>query len=371
MPMDPRELKIKEIEEEILRTQKNKATEHHIGKLKAKLAKLREELKEKKSGKGGGKGFFVKKTGDATVGIIGFPSVGKSTLLNRLTNAESKVGEYDFTTLEIIPGMMKYKGARIQTLDLPGLIAGAADGKGRGKEILSALRTVDLLLIVVDALDAKHQLNVIKQELYSIGVRCNQHKPDVKIKKKGEGGIRVFKTLNLPGLSDKTIRAIASEYVVNADIIIRDLVDEEQLIDVFLGNRVYISGIVVINKKDLVNKKTIEQVKNQITSEGWKTVTMSALKGEGVEQVKETIFSQLRLIRVYLRPQGGEPDYLQPMILRKGECVNSVCKRLHRDFEKRFRYAQICGSSVKYPGQKVGLDHMLNDEDVVTIVIER
>ncbi|RLF38357.1 MAG: GTP-binding protein, partial [Thermoplasmata archaeon] len=101
--MEKREIekRIKEIEEEILRTQKNKATEHHLGKLKAKLARLREELKESKRRKGG-KGFSVKKSGDATVGIVGFPSVGKSTLLNTLTNAESKVGSYDFTTTEVV-----------------------------------------------------------------------------------------------------------------------------------------------------------------------------------------------------------------------------------------------------------------------------
>ena len=247
MAMDPIELKIKEIEEEILKTQKNKATEHHIGKLKAKLAKLREELKEKKSGKGGGKGFSIKKSGDATVGMVGFPSVGKSTLLNCLTSAESKVGDYDFTTLEIIPGMMEYKGAKIQILDLPGLIVGASEGKGRGREILSALRTVDLLMIVVDAQNAEHQLDVIEKELHAIGVRCNQKKPDVQIKKKGEGGIRIFKTVELPNLSDETIKAIASEYTVNADITIRDKIDEEQLIDVFMGNCVYMPCFVVIN----------------------------------------------------------------------------------------------------------------------------
>jgi ribosome-interacting GTPase 1 len=119
------EQQIKAIEDEIFKTQKNKATEHHIGKLKAKMARLREEADRRKSAGAKGKGFSIKKSGDATVGIVGFPSIGKSTLLNQLTAADSKVGEYDFTTLEAIPGMMKYKGAEIQLLDMPGLIVGA------------------------------------------------------------------------------------------------------------------------------------------------------------------------------------------------------------------------------------------------------
>ena len=79
--------KIKEIEDEMKRTQKNKATNFHLGLLKAKLAKLRQEvLDPRKSGGGGpGEGFDVAKTGDARVGLVGFPSVGKSTLLNVLT----------------------------------------------------------------------------------------------------------------------------------------------------------------------------------------------------------------------------------------------------------------------------------------------
>lgn len=70
------------------RTQKNKATNFHMGLLKAKLAKLRAEvLDPRKSGAstGAGEGFDVAKTGDARVGLVGFPSVGKSTLLNVMT----------------------------------------------------------------------------------------------------------------------------------------------------------------------------------------------------------------------------------------------------------------------------------------------
>jgi ribosome-interacting GTPase 1 len=79
--------KIADIEAEMNRTQKNKATEGHLGLLKAKLAKLKREVMEGPKGAGGGgqEGFDVKASGDARVGLIGFPSVGKSTLLTKLT----------------------------------------------------------------------------------------------------------------------------------------------------------------------------------------------------------------------------------------------------------------------------------------------
>ena len=90
------------------RTQKNKATARHLGVLKAKLAKLRREVLMPKTagGSGPGEGFDVTKTGDTRIGLIGFPSVGKSTLLSKLTGTFSEVASYEFTTLTCIPGML-------------------------------------------------------------------------------------------------------------------------------------------------------------------------------------------------------------------------------------------------------------------------
>lgn len=113
--------KIAAIESEMARTQKNKATAGHLGLLKARLAKLRRELITPKGGGGGpGDGFDVAKTGDARIGFVGFPSVGKSTLLSNLAGVYSEVAAYEFTTLTTVPGCIKYKGAKIQLLDLPG-----------------------------------------------------------------------------------------------------------------------------------------------------------------------------------------------------------------------------------------------------------
>ena len=173
--------KIKEIEAEMARTQKNKATNYHLGTLKAKLARLRNELFVEQSGGGGGggEGFDVTRTGDARVALIGFPSVGKSTLLGALTATESEAAAYEFTTLTCIPGVLKYKGSKIQVLDLPGIIEGAAHGAGRGKEVIAVARNADAILIVLDA--GKEGLNrhreILERELETVGIRLNQRPP--------------------------------------------------------------------------------------------------------------------------------------------------------------------------------------------------
>ncbi|MBD3188442.1 GTP-binding protein, partial [Candidatus Bathyarchaeota archaeon] len=174
LPMPTTEEKIAELEERLAKTKPNKATMKSIVTIKASIAKLRRELVKNLSSKGGGGiGFGVKRSGHAQVALLGFPSVGKSTLLNELTGGrtDSKVGAYDFTTLNCIPGMMTVKKVDIQLLDLPGIIIGASQGRGRGREILSALRAVDLIVIIISfAHDGTLNLkryDIIKKELYN------------------------------------------------------------------------------------------------------------------------------------------------------------------------------------------------------------
>ena len=363
------EKQIKDIEDEIFNTQKNKATEHHIGKLKAKIAKLKEQIEKRQSGGGKGKGFAVKKSGDATVGLVGFPSIGKSTLLNTLTEADSEVGTYEFTTLDVIPGMLKYDGANIQILDLPGIITGAAKGRGRGKEVLAAARNVDLIIFMVHAKKTIDQLNQMTQELHNAGIRINETKPRVIITTTKQGGITIHTPIKQTHISKKTLYSIASEYVTNADIIIRENITEDRFIDAFMNNRTYLPAITIINKADTVSKKEIKKAENILQKQNWTVYTISAKKQQGLNHLKKGIYHHLKLIKIYMKPQGKKPDYSEPMILKKGSTVETVCKQIHRDFKEKFRYAQVWGESGKYPGQKVGLDHKLADEDDLTVII--
>ncbi len=342
--------KIEELEREIRETPYNKATQHHIGKLKAKIARL----KEAKSRKTNGKGFAIKKSGDATVGIVGFPSVGKSTLLNRLTEVESEIADYDFTTTTVIPGMMEYKGSRIQILDLPGIIEGASFGKGRGKEILSIIRNMDLLLLMVENRKSK-KLKIMERELWNARIRLNRSRPNVIIKKKDRGGINVITPLDL-NLDPKTIGDIARKNgIVNADIIIRENLSRERFIDA-LSNRVYLPAILVVNKID--RSYPFKKYEN------WEALPISAKKGIGIDGLRKKIFGKLDFIRVYMKISNEK----EPLIVKNGSTIGEICSIIHSDLAKNFRYARICGPSAKFRGQRAGMDHKLKDGDVVTIV---
>ncbi len=359
--------RIRKIEEEITKTPYNKATSHHIGKLKAKISKLREESIKRSSSSTKGRGFTLKKSGDSTVVLVGFPSVGKSTILNQITNAQSKIGAYEFTTLDVIPGVMDYRGAQIQVFDVPGIITGASKGKGRGKEILSVARNADLIVMVLDVFNPQHQ-NLILDELINIGIRPNQRAPDVTVKRRRLGGVKLASTVPLTHMDERTIRSILNEYGVHsADVLIREDVTIDRFIDSLDNSIVYIPLLRVINKIDLADSRYL----NELHEKMHEALYMAADKGMGVDGLKEEIFERLKLIRIYMKPQGQKADLEEPLIVRKGSSVEDVAGKLHRDFLKNFRHAKIWGSSVKFPGQKVGLDHIMEDKDVLRIIIKK
>lgn len=359
--------KIKEIEEEIKKTQYNKHTEYHIGKLKAKIAELRaKKIKESKKHVSGG-GFGVKKSGNATVCLVGFPSVGKSTILNKLANTNSKIAAYEFTTLSVVPGTLTYKGANIQILDLPGIISDASEGKGRGKEVLGVVRNSDLILIVLDSFHLDHY-EVLKKELYNVGIRINTKPPHVKIIKKDRGGITLNSTVKLTKINIRIVRGVLNSFgIFNADVLCHDDVDDEQFVDVVIGNRKYIDALIVVNKIDLYNN--IQELKESAKKlfGNTKVVFVSGEKNIGIEELKDEIFKALNFIKIYTKPIHEEQDK-EPMIVKKGSCVEDVCRMLHRDLLKNFKYAFIYGKSVKFNGQRVGLNHVMEDGDVITIV---
>ncbi len=350
--MDEIELKIKAIEEEIRKTPYDKSTQRHIGLLRAKISKLKDQQIEKaaKSGGGGG-GFAHKKHGDATVALVGFPSVGKSTLINQITNANSRTAAYAFTTLTAIPGMMQYKGAQFQIMDVPGIIEGAATGRGKGREVLSAVRSADLLLIIVEV-GHEDDFKKIEDELYKNGVRLNVTKPDVFVKKTAQGGLH----LNSGAKQDvdrETILDICKEFrLVNADIIINEKLDVERLIDSFSPNRVYVPALRIMNK--------VDAKRDYILPDG--VLGISAELGLGLGELKEKIWNTLQFKRVYLKDPLGKTDFEDPLIISGNCTLKDVAIKIGNEFAEDKGKAKIWGPGSKFPGQTVSLTLPVVDE---------
>jgi len=353
--------KIKELEDLIANSQYNKRTQKAIGIYKAQLAKLKEK-EASRSGGGGGEGFAVRKTGDGTVVLLGFPSVGKSTLLNNLTDADSEVGAYAFTTLTTVPGMLDYEHAKIQILDVPGIVHGAATGRGRGTEVFSVLRSADLILILIDVNNPNHYEAILK-EINDSGIRINQEKPDVKIKKTSKDGIKISKTVKLE-LDDDTIKEVLKTFRINnADVVIRSQINVDQLIDCIEANKIFVPSITILNKVDMVTKEEAERVAKKIKAD----LKISAEKKYHIEELKDLIYTKLNLIRIYMKEPGKEPDLDIPLIIAKKSTVRDVCSKLHKDFISKFKFCRIWGESAKFPGQKQSLKHILKDKDILEI----
>jgi small GTP-binding protein len=357
------EEKIKELEERISKTKYNKVTSHSIGLYKAQLAKLKEKQEARGSKRGVSEGYAVRRTGDATAILVGFPSVGKSTLLNKLTNQESEVAAYDFTTLTCIPGLLDYKHAKIQILDVPGIVRGAASGTGRGKEVLMVMRSADLAIMIVDATKPEHY-PILRHEIFDAHIRVNQLKPDVKIKKTAKDGVRIGKTVRMTHLDDENIKGILKEFrIQNADVLIREDITDDQLIDVIEDNKKYIAGITVLNKIDMISPERVEELRKKLKAD----IVLSAKNAIHIDELKELIFKKLNFMRLYLKEPGKSADMNIPLITFTGATIENICNKLHRDFVGRFKFARVWGKSAKFPGQSLTLKHVMKDEDVLEI----
>ncbi len=354
---------IKKTEEKLRDTPVNKSTETDRGRLKAKIARLKEKKQRKeKESQASGQGYAVRQRGDATVSLVGPPSVGKSTLLNELTNAESEVAGYEFTTLEVIPGMMDYRGANIQILDVPGLVSGAAGGKGGGKQVLSVIRSSDMVVLVVDV-EKIEMVEDMVDELYQAGIRLNQAPPDMDVFERGEGGIEISTTGSM-GLKEETMEKILrNNGFVNCKVVVREDVSIERFIDGLMDNRVYMPGIICLNKSDELKEEKLEELQEE--KEDW--VFVSAKERENLGQFKEMLWEGLGIMRVYMKKRGKEPDRDKPLVVDEGSTVEEVAEALDKKFLKEISYAKIWGNSAKFPGQKVGKGHELEDEDVVEL----
>ncbi|MCL5433935.1 MAG: 50S ribosome-binding GTPase [Candidatus Marsarchaeota archaeon] len=356
------EEKLGELKAEYSKTKDNKKTNKHIRILRAKIAKVKREIIVA-SKRQHGEGFFVKKSGDATIALVGFPNAGKSSLINTLTNTNSKIASYAFTTTSIISGMMIYKDAHIQIFDLPGLIENAHIGAGGGRTVISAILNVDLILFIID-INYTAQLKQLISELSALNIFINKKKPEILIKKELTGGIKV--EVNKSNISERDIQEIFIGLgIYNAIVSIWDNVNEDELISYISGKSYYLNAIIALNKID--TQANYKSIVNELENEyKMKVIPISAINKINLDKLKEAIYNGLNIITIYLKPK--REDKLDPMILKNGATIKDAARKVHTTLVDELKCAYVNGKSVKFANQRVGAGHILAEGDIVTFV---
>lgn len=126
--------------------------------------------------------------------------------------------------------------------------------------------------------------------------------------------------------------------------------------------------IIIFNKSDFYDEETKRKIRETLKSKRYNFVLTSAYTKEGIEELKEKILNSYDIIRIYTKHRGKEKDKDIPVILKQNSTLEDVAEKILRGYSKKVKYAKIWGPSSKFPGQKVGLKHLVKDKDIVEFV---
>jgi len=369
------EEKLKALEEYLSAIPKHKGTENLRSWVRRKIAELREEIEERKARRAGtgAPSFFIEKEGAAQVVMLGLPNSGKSALLSALTNAKPDVSEVPFTTKFPVPGMLKFEDIQFQLVEAPAIVEGASRGAiWWGSRVLGLARNADAIMLVVDLSNKPlKQLKVLCRELSEAGIYIIRPRGRVKIERtKAAHGIKVISYGRLEGCTADDVRKLLESYkIYNAIVKIYGHVTLDDVEKAIYERVTFKPSLIVLTKKDRVTQEYAEKVKSLIGKAlpNVPTVITSAIKGEGLNIIPKIIFDIVGIIRVYTKEPNSSKPSTEPMILKVGATVEDAVKRIREEFLRYFKYARIWGPSANYPGERVGLDHVLKDGDVIEI----
>ena len=304
--------KITRLEELISTVPKHKGTDKLRADLRKRLSKLKAAAQTKKGGSRHVSAFHVEKEGAGQVPVIGAPNSGKSALVNALTNASPEVAIFPHTTWTVTPGMMLVDHAPIQLVDTPPLHKDYIE-----PALMDLIRRSDLLLLVVDL-----QADPIEQLEESIRILAEQRIKALHLRQEDDQGARIT----------------------------------------------FLPILVVVNKCDDEQLDEDCEILEELLEGNWPIVPVSATTERNLEALKNRVFERLKLIRVYSKPPGAEPDRTKPFVLEKGSTVEDFAAKVHHDFFDQLKSARIWGSGA-FQGQVVSRDHKLWEGDIIELRI--
>lgn len=303
------EEKISTLEELIGTVPKHKGTDKLRADMRLRLSKLKASAQSQKRISRQESVFNIEREGAGQVVLLGLTNVGKSALVNALTNANPLTSENPFTTWNPTPGMMLVDNVQIQLIDTPPL-----DRDFLEPEFLNLIRRSDLGVLVID-LQAS-PTNQLEQTLSILN--NHQIQPSDSGQRFMEGGVT------------------------------------------------YLPMFALVNKNDDEQSEELFEIFCDLIEVDIPCISVSAITQRNFDQLKTKIFRALNLVRIYSKKPGREPDLATPFVLKKGSTLQEFAGKIHQDFAKKLKSARIWGSGA-FDGQMVSRDHILQDGDIVEL----
>ena len=302
---------------------KHKGTDHLREDLRRQISKYKDEAQQTRKKHGGRTPIFhIDKEGAGQVALIGPTNVGKSSLVRALTKAEPEVSEAPYTSWKPTPGMMPVENIQVQLIDTPPMNRGYVE-----PGLFDLIRRGDLAMIVVDL-----QADPL-QQLEDTLLLLREH--------------RIAPRFSTPEAQERLIVDGSNS-------------DEARL--------VYVPAFVLANKCDDASLDEEFAVLCELFEGRCPFIPVSARTGRNFEQLKQIVFEQLDVIRVYAKPPGEPADLERPFVLKKGSTVAELAQKIHRDFYEKLKSARVWGSTA-FEGQMVQRDYLLQDGDIVELKV--
>ncbi len=373
------EQKIKLLGEFISLVPKHKATEKIIALNKSRVAKMKREIEDRiqqqKITQKVVSPFSIKKEGIQIILISAYytPGVGKTSLLNFLTGAaEEKIGK--FTALPEI-GIYQYNKIRFQIVEMPSIMRGASEGIGNGKEILSQLRSCDLICICVDlSRSFEEQMSLLLEELSKAEIRINIPPPPLKIQKTGSNKIQVLyltsdakNVEDIKDFTEKIKEIILENGIRNAIVKVYGAISFDDLVDALNPSVVYKKAMVIATKGDLPHtEEPFEKLKREYSDKFSKIIGTSVHKRNVPQDFGEVILRFLKKIRIYTMSVGGDIAE-KPLIMEENSTIKDAAIKIHKSFYESFDHAIVIRQDARQKRKRVGLDYELHDMDIIEI----
>jgi len=370
--------KIKFLEEFISLVPKHKATENIVALNRSRLSKMKQELEKhklkQKSLQKVVSPFSIKKEGIQIILISCYqtPGTGKTTILNYLTGAANdKIGR--FTPLPEV-GIYNYNNIRFQIVDMPSIMKDASDGVGNGKEIISQIRSCDLLCICVDlSKNFKEQMDLILTELNKSNIKINAPPPPINIQKTGSNKIQVLfmtkkaKTLNeIENLTENIKAVVYANGIRNAIVRIYGEISIDQISDALNPSVVYKKIMLLGTKGDLSHtEEPFNKLRQNYLNKFPLILGTSIKKKNFPDNFGEIILRFLKKIKIYTMSSGKVAE--KPLIMDENPTIKDVAIKIHRSFYELFDHAIVIREGERQKRKKVGLEYVLNDNDIIEL----